>query len=464
MPDVNLPIPTPGLNDKDTIQNLIDVVYKMRKELDFLLQNLDESNVLRAQVARIAEIYAGTIEANKITTVEAKIQDAQIDNLSADKISAGTIDLSDSISVKNTDSSVKMDANGIDITNGKISIKNLGGASTIIDGYGIDPKFLDYFKNMVYNSSFEGFDSVSLCPFYWFGGTSDANSNFHGSYSMKVLAGNTATQLLTAAINPAWYGRGRTRVTFFSKGGQVKIQVYDVTNSRYFTLTDEAGNTGTYITYPTRTNWQDSRSSVSFDSDQSGGSSCTQFLIVFTNVHGSDAAYIDAVSCHPDFTGKWAQLYKDGPKSTPAFGSADAVIPVNPIQVETNSAQKTPTTGSETSIVSKTFTLTDISKVAIWFSAEISADGAMNMTATTYVNGIAKTYKPTHYIAGANNSLFTFSDYEEGLPSGSTTVEVKMESDANIGTIAVGHATLIILPCLDDVLPPTITDSENVEP
>lgn len=81
MPDVILPFPEEGKTDKETIQNLIDVVIKLRKELEFLLNNLDEQNVLVAKRAQISDLLAGTIRADQIDVTEGKIQAAQIEEL-----------------------------------------------------------------------------------------------------------------------------------------------------------------------------------------------------------------------------------------------------------------------------------------------------------------------------------------------------------------------------------------------
>lgn len=94
MPDVNLPMATFEGSDKDKLQNLYDVITMYRKELDYLLRHLDTKNVLIAQRAEIAEIYAGTIEANKITTVNAKITNAQIDSIEANKITTNEAKIS----------------------------------------------------------------------------------------------------------------------------------------------------------------------------------------------------------------------------------------------------------------------------------------------------------------------------------------------------------------------------------
>jgi hypothetical protein len=45
MPTVDLPYPQQGKDDKETIRNLTDVVVRLRKELEFLLQSLDHDNV-----------------------------------------------------------------------------------------------------------------------------------------------------------------------------------------------------------------------------------------------------------------------------------------------------------------------------------------------------------------------------------------------------------------------------------
>jgi hypothetical protein len=389
MPDVNLPFPEVGKNDAETVKNLYDTVLKLRKELEWLLYNLDVKNVIKAQRAEISEIYAGTIEANKITTVEGaittaqietltvgdnvtmgedayiswgnitdpptipdgytdemavaaidatyinedgvwtpsvyatninvtngKISAAQIDTLSADQITAGNISLTAEVTMSNDDNSVYIDNDGIIVDGGKIIVGNKDGTASIMDGYGIDPIFLDYFKNLVYNSSFELFDADSNNdPRYWSGGASDNNSNFHGNYSLKLTAGQNSIQTISAAINPDWYGREKTRVAFYRKLGQVKIEIYDHTNSSFYTLTDEEGNAGSSITFDANANWQGSRVSVSFDPDEAGHTDCVAYRIKFTNVHETDACYIDAVQCHPDFTGKWPQLYKDGPNS-----------------------------------------------------------------------------------------------------------------------------------------------------
>ena len=204
----------------------------------------------------------------------------------------------------NNDGSVSISPTGIEI-------KNTDGVTTILDEYGIDPRFLDYSKNMIYNSSFECFDQITKVPVYWSLGESSASSSFNGTYSLKLTAGQVCLQSGTS-IDPAWWGSTVARVSFYRKFGEVTIKIKDITNSTYFTLTDEDGNTGTQIDYARTTLWVDTRVSVTFDPLESGHATCTNCAVEFTNSHVSEACYIDAVQMTPDFTGKWSQLYKNG--------------------------------------------------------------------------------------------------------------------------------------------------------
>jgi hypothetical protein len=191
---------------------------------------------------------------------------------------------------------------------------------TLIDKYGINPIYLDYFKNMVYNSSFERYEDATPAdatptedPVDWTGtGTTTENSSFFGSRSCQLAASEYVETSQT--INPSNYGNELTRVSFYRKLGQMKLEVYDIDNADYFTLTDIDGNTGSSITFDENSNWQNSNVSAQFDPTEHG--SCTSLKIVVTNVHASETGYIDAVMLQPDYTGKWPQIYKDGPRSS----------------------------------------------------------------------------------------------------------------------------------------------------
>jgi hypothetical protein len=102
MPDVNLPMPFWGKNDKETIEILFDTVLKLRKELEFLMYNLDTKNVIKAKSAEEADAYFGTISADQITTGTLDASQITVKNLSADSINTGTLD-ADKVNVINLD-------------------------------------------------------------------------------------------------------------------------------------------------------------------------------------------------------------------------------------------------------------------------------------------------------------------------------------------------------------------------
>lgn len=202
-------------------------------------------------------------------------------------------------------------------------VRNTYSAIKVMDKNGINPDGLRFYKNMVWNSSFEIFDPITLEPIYWTGGVSDPNSNFSGSYSLKLLAAEETIQSDQGLINPTWFDGGRTRVSFNARksgAGELKVEIYDITNGTYFELTpqDHEGNmipgaVTNYYTFTPIDSWLGSGNSFSFDVDSHVG--CVSLAIKFTNT-GTGTIYIDDVMLTPDVTGKWPQLYKDGPRST----------------------------------------------------------------------------------------------------------------------------------------------------
>lgn len=91
MADVKLLIPQgESGNLKKDVEELKARFTAVLKELEYLLCNLDEENVMRA-----ASVYAENID-----TRHARISDAQIGELSADKLTSGSID-AEKIEVKN---------------------------------------------------------------------------------------------------------------------------------------------------------------------------------------------------------------------------------------------------------------------------------------------------------------------------------------------------------------------------
>jgi phage minor structural protein len=187
----------------------------------------------------------------------------------------------------------------------------------MLDEYGIDPRFIKAFKNLIWNSSFERFDPVTKIPHFWSGGESTANSSFDSTYSMKLEVGQMSEQ--TQSIggynprpDPAWWDNKRTRVSFFKKGGDVQVQVFSEWDWSPYELTREDGTKATWYNTGHSNNWDDGRYTFSFEPTKPG-----RIWMRFTNI-GDSTAYIDAVQMEPDFNGKYPSFYTHGPFSMSA--------------------------------------------------------------------------------------------------------------------------------------------------
>lgn len=270
--------------------------------------------------------------------------------------------------VDKPDNSIITDAYGIHIYNGnafeggtlrvslgEYSAEEFGllikgnNAETVINEYGINPKFLDYSKNLIWNSSFEVADSSNK-PYFWVTpgltpAISSADSVFYGTKSLKIPSGAKTWQSWAARIKPWWIQNQVVRVSMYANFVQnFKVRVVDIGTwqestgavVRYYLLTDSSGSTGSPITgddgagselqFTGSNGWEDSRITLTFDSDQypsdSGTNNITAFALEIENVDTGDI-YIDGVMTHVDFTGKWAQLYKDGPRSVSVVDIGD---------------------------------------------------------------------------------------------------------------------------------------------
>ena len=81
MPQVILPNVRDAENPELQVQYLYDAYYKIRKELEYLLQNLDSDNVIEAQSVVADWVYAGTVTTDQLIAGEAKIGTALIEDL-----------------------------------------------------------------------------------------------------------------------------------------------------------------------------------------------------------------------------------------------------------------------------------------------------------------------------------------------------------------------------------------------
>lgn len=125
MPNLTTPIPpTLAENSQTALKQIKDWGTALIDELTFILNNLDTGNVTEA----------ASVKAENIDISNGKILNAQIKNLTADKITAGTINLSRGITVKNATSD-------LEITSDLISISE-NGALRIAMGKDSNGKFI----------------------------------------------------------------------------------------------------------------------------------------------------------------------------------------------------------------------------------------------------------------------------------------------------------------------------------
>lgn len=187
----------------------------------------------------------------------------------------------------------------------------------MLDEYGIDPRFIKAFKNLIWNSSFERYDPITKIPQYWTGGEVTPSSSFDSTHSMKLDIGKMSEQGQSVAgynprLDPSWWENRPTRISFYKKGGDVQVQVFSEYDFTPYELIDENGDSNTYYNTGPSINWDDGRYTFSFEPLKSG-----RIWIRFSNISGS-AAYIDALQMEPDFNGRYPSFYTNGPFSVGA--------------------------------------------------------------------------------------------------------------------------------------------------
>ncbi len=247
--------------------------------------------------------------------------------ISANDIEGGDIDLEKNISISNVDDSILINKDGIAIKDGKLLLEGKN-QETLINEFGVNPKFLDYSKNLIWNSSFEVHDKDNK-PYYWTivgSGESNTQSSFHRGKSLRLGAGALARQSWAARIKPWWIKNRTVRVsTYINFERNIEVRVVDIgkwhenaEDINYYLLKDELGNEANVLVFQGNDGWEESRITFTFESSQYTSDSTTNDITAFAleikNIDTGDV-YIDGVMAHVDFTGKWAQLYKDGPRS-----------------------------------------------------------------------------------------------------------------------------------------------------
>ena len=239
----------------------------------------------------------------------------------------GDIDLSDGTIIKNVDESIVINKDVINIKEGKFNLEGHNN-EILINQYGVNPKFIDYSKNLIWNSSFEVHDQDNK-PYYWTiigSGESNTQSSFHRGKSLRLGEGAIARQAWAARIKPWWIKSQKVRVSMYINFEKnIEVRVVDIgkwhesaEDMNYYLLKDELGNEANFLVFQGSDGWEDSRIAFTFESNQYPSDSVTNDITAFAleikNIDTGDV-YIDGVMAHVDFTGEWAQLYKDGPRS-----------------------------------------------------------------------------------------------------------------------------------------------------
>lgn len=130
MASVNLPYPEQGRNDKETIQILYDTVLKLRKELSFVLMNIDVDNspALKGIIAQSDDNSATIKVMNE--SIELKVaKDGVISaiNLSTEgiKIEANKVNITGVVTFTNLSTEGQTTINGANITTGTIAANRI---------------------------------------------------------------------------------------------------------------------------------------------------------------------------------------------------------------------------------------------------------------------------------------------------------------------------------------------------
>ncbi len=250
-----------------------------------------------------------------------KIKGAYIDQIVADQIKAGKLILDNVEDISSNDGNVRITKDGIFVDQGRIEIKDREGNKAILNAFGIDTSLFKYMKNMVFNSSFELFDSATGATKYWTGGVSVSSSSLFDTHSMKIEPGVLAEYTPidgNGRINSSWYAdeasAGRTVVALYRKGGAIRVRVKNQITGNLYPLTSfgSSAEPSTTIDVPAKTNWIDSRIILYFEHGDS--SIDTDIRILIENID-SVPVYIDGIQLEADISGMWPSAYFDGPDS-----------------------------------------------------------------------------------------------------------------------------------------------------
>jgi hypothetical protein len=192
-------------------------------------------------------------------------------------------------------------------------------AELMINEFGIDPRFMRYGKNMLWNSSFE-LPEVNSIPSYWTGGLVSSDSSWMGSYSMKLAPGGSSAQTSEAWIQPSWLGNKTMRMSFSQKIGSIVCNIYGAS-----TL-DGPGTLIHSESYAAPAIFEFAQRTFAFEPGV-----WEWIYVEFVNEGATEDTYIDAGILELEFTGMWPSVYTDGPHSLGVEALPDGVVSLDKI-------------------------------------------------------------------------------------------------------------------------------------
>ena len=409
MPTVKLPRPENGMG----VEELTNLMFRYYRELEYVLGHLDSDNVLRAKVAEIAELYTGNITTDQITAGTAKIALALVEDIQAENIITNTF-ISNSI-VTNTL-----------VTQSLYALKGYIAELTV-DSLDTSDKVANYLTNSKADVNYQ---QIYDQHFKWITAT----------YAGDVDGQDNKVQLTDRNGSAVyWIDDTHTGTTMDVTDYPVYTYVYDELTKLeiYFDLVDEV-YTPIMVWGAGTGNSEHPEYGRGFD---------------FKDTVGRVMRYITSNGVVQDI--------RNGENGVEITGDAS-----NNYYSATNTTEVTVNSAGETVVCTREIAFPIRSKAVINFSCKITTSGgALVVKAKVYVGGVALIMEPEAYQASADKWVLSFTDDKKGIAAGVKSVDVKLITDTNSGTIAIGQSKMIVhtYPDYTDGEPGLISAATNTD-
>lgn len=295
---------------------------------------------------------------------------------------------------------------------------------------------LKYYKNLVFNSSFESPGPLRK-PRHWTVGICSPDAAWYSTCSLLLKPGEVSEQELLAYIPLSYYGGGPTRVSFAHKFASLKLEIVDDLNLVMYTEQ-----------VPWVKDWPQGRITFVFNPGN-----VLNFRLRFTNTDTVDG-YIDAVQVEPDLVKHWPSLYSDGPFSEPS-GAPSARM--------TGSAQAlTASTWTTINFPTKTYDTYDQWKIAFPERIYAGADGICHIWANVGFTAVTPADPYDTFTGTFSGSVTGTADIDGNVSgSSSTTVTVPFPPrSSHVRGVRLVHGSGAVISSM--LLPPSETDQTHI--